>query len=100
MKWHATGLDPATTRAFSVNVAGTEVMLVPIGGIWHAIEDRCSHAGCTFSDDGEIDGASAVCNCHGSEFDVRTGSVMAHPAIEPIRTFAIRASAGVLEVRL
>ncbi|CAN5494131.1 hypothetical protein BH20CHL7_BH20CHL7_16160 [soil metagenome] len=40
---------------------------------WIAIEDRCSHAGCAFSEDGGIDGDRVTCDCHGSEFDLRTG---------------------------
>ena len=58
------------------------------------MEDRCSHADCSFSSDGELDGLTAICDCHGSEFDVRTGTVLAPPADEPIATYPVKLSEG------
>lgn len=57
-----------------------------LGRAW-AIEDRCSHADCSFSADGEVADGVAICNCHGSEFDVFTGEVLRPPARLPIQTF-------------
>jgi len=53
---------------------------------WVMFEDRCTHAGCSFVDDGgEVaDGTVLVCACHGSEFDLRDGSVLEGPATEPL----------------
>ena len=39
-----------------------------------------------------------VCNCHGSEFDLRTGDVLRGPAEYPVRTFAVRVVDDRLEV--
>ena len=49
---------------------------------WVLVEDRCPHAGCSFADDGgEVaDGTTLVCACHGSEFDLRDGTVALGPA--------------------
>ena len=87
MPWQPTGVSAdasATAAAHPVAVDGRRLLLVPWGGGWYAIEDRCSHAGCAFSDDGEIDGYHVICDCHGSEFDVRTGAVVRPPAVEPV----------------
>jgi nitrite reductase/ring-hydroxylating ferredoxin subunit len=67
-----------------------------IGGVAHAVvhyaegwvmfEDRCTHARCSFVDDGGevVDGTVLVCACHGSEFDLRDGSVLEGPATVPL----------------
>jgi nitrite reductase/ring-hydroxylating ferredoxin subunit len=41
-----------------------------------------------------------LCNCHGSEFDIRTGAVLSGPAERPIRTVPTRVAAEGLEVDL
>jgi nitrite reductase/ring-hydroxylating ferredoxin subunit len=52
---------------------------------WVEIDDRCPHAGCPFSHSGEVvDDTVLVCNCHGSEFDLVTGALLAGPATEGI----------------
>ena len=70
----------------SVQVDGKRFLLGEHGGRAWAIEDRCSHADCSFSSDGEVVDGVAVCDCHGSEFDVFTGQVVRPPAREPIET--------------
>lgn len=102
MTWYTVG-DPERTAdagSFAVEVGGVPMVIVSGGGTWWAIEDRCSHAGCAFSTDGEIDGLVAICNCHGSEFDVPTGAVAAPPAGTPIRTFPVRVTGDTMQVKL
>ena len=67
---------------------------------WFAVEDRCTHAGCAFSEDADLHGYEIVCNCHGSEFDIRTGAVRRGPAERPVRTFPVRVADDRLEVDL
>lgn len=81
-----------------MNVAGTALLLVFHELSWWAIEDRCSHADCSFSSDGEVVDLIAVCDCHGSEFDVRTGAVLAPPADDPIATYPVRLVESRVEV--
>lgn len=99
MPWHT--LDsPFAPSPTAVRVQGVDVLIAELDGDWFAVEDRCSHAGCSFVTDGEVDGATVICNCHGSEFDVRTGEVLVPPALDPIRTFPVRISNGRLEIEL
>ncbi len=102
MPWHDTALPADTTNGSSavvpVTVGGSPIVLVASDGRWYAIEDRCSHAGCSFIDDGQIEGFHAICNCHGSEFDVRTGQVVRPPAREPIQTYPVRIDGGRIQV--
>ena len=91
MTWHTLALETPHEPSFHT-IDGVSVVIVRDGDEWLAAEDRCSHAGCAFSTDGEIDGTTAICNCHGSEFDLRTGAVNIPPADDPIAIFPTRAS--------
>lgn len=76
------------------------VLLVHLPDGWVAIADRCTHAGCPFSSDGEVDGERMICDCHGAEFDLRTGAVLRGPAELPVSTFPIRVVDDRLEVAM
>jgi len=69
-------------------------------GEWFAVEGRCTHAGCAFHEDASLEAGTIVCNCHGSEFDLRSGAVRRGPADEPIRTYPVRITGDRLEVEL
>jgi nitrite reductase/ring-hydroxylating ferredoxin subunit len=99
MVWHTVDISPDSPVSV-VRLAGVDVLMIGTDGGWLAIEDRCSHADCSFSSDGEVDGSTVICNCHGSEFDLRTGEVLVPPAFDPIRTFPVRNTGGRLEVEL
>ncbi len=84
----------------ALTVAGVDLVIAGVEGAWFGVEDRCAHAGCLFSEDGEIDGDDLICNCHGSEYDIRTGDVRRGPAERPVRTFPVRVNGDRLEVDL
>ena len=44
--------------------------------------------------DGTLDGTVVTCGCHGAQFDLRTGDVLAPPATEPVKTYALRVENG------
>lgn len=100
MTWHPTTCNAGDDGWRAEVIDRTAIVLAAIDGNWHAAEDQCSHAGCAFSTDGELDGATLVCDCHGSEFDIRTGEVLRMPARSGIRTFPTRMVDGVVEVDL
>ena len=104
-------LDPAVApvdpgRSVRVETAAGALLLVPLADGWVAIEDRCSHADCPFSSDGALElapdgtGGRAICDCHGSEFDLRTGAVLRGPADRPIAVFPVAERDGRLEVEV
>ena len=84
----------------SVVVGETPVMLVRHGDGLHALHDRCSHRGCSLTDMGELEGEIVTCNCHGSQFDVRDGSVQRGPAATFQPVYEARESDGRIQVRL
>jgi len=84
----------------AVTVAGVDLVLAAFEGAWFAVEAYCTHAGCPFAEEADLEGADIVCNCHGSEFDLRTGSVLRGPAERPVRSIPVRLTDDALEVDL
>jgi nitrite reductase/ring-hydroxylating ferredoxin subunit len=82
----STDLDPQAPVGTIVGVTleGTLFAVVHHTDGWVMFEDRCPHARCSFVHDGGAvaDGTVLVCACHGSEFDLRDGSVLAGPATQ------------------
>ena len=99
---HAASVDEAKAARpwLPLTIGGVDLVLAAVDGTWYGVEDRCSHAGCFFSEDAELDGWDIVCDCHGSEFDLRTGAVLRGPAERPIRTIPVRIAGDGLEVEL
>jgi len=84
----------------SVVVGETPVMLLRHDDGLHALHDRCSHRGCSLVDMGEVEGEIVTCNCHGSQFDLRDGSVQRGPAATYQPVYEARESDGRIQVRL
>ncbi len=80
-------------------VGGVRVAVAKVGGELFAFEDTCTHERCSLSE-GELEGTSVVCPCHGAEFDIRTGEVLALPASRPIRTYRVRLQGEDLEIEV
>jgi 3-phenylpropionate/trans-cinnamate dioxygenase ferredoxin component len=49
------------------------VLVARLGGVLHAIDDWCNHAGCLLSE-GPLRGGVIVCPCHGAEFRLTDGT--------------------------
>jgi nitrite reductase/ring-hydroxylating ferredoxin subunit len=85
----------------AVSVEELDIAVAAVDGSWYAVEDRCTHAGCPFTEEADLIDGEIVCNCHGSEFDVRSGSVVRGPAERPLRMIPVRIAAnGGLEANL
>lgn len=101
MPWQrvATREELAAATPWLARRAGVEdVALALVDGRPFAVEDRCSHAGCPFSEDAELIDGLVSCNCHGSEFQPLSGAVVRGPAERPIRTFPVRVVGDHVEV--
>ena len=77
--------DVAAGRMRAFDVAGTQVAVASVGGALYAIDDTCTHAGCSLAT-GELDGTTVTCPCHESQFDVTSGAVLRGPARTPVRS--------------
>ena len=72
----------------TVDVGDRTIVLLNVAGDLLAIDDECTHQGCSLSD-GDLAGDELSCLCHGSVFNVRTGHVLQGPADEPIPTYPL-----------
>jgi nitrite reductase/ring-hydroxylating ferredoxin subunit len=91
-----TELQPDTlTRA---EAAGVPVLLAKVSGQIYALHNTCVHAGCSLAE-GRLEGTSVVCSCHGSQFDLRDGTIINGPATMPEPCFEVRVENGMIEVK-
>lgn len=81
-----------------VDVDDTEIAVFNVGGVFHAIEDVCTHDGGELAS-GELREDVIECPRHGAQFSVRTGEVLAPPAYEPVAVFPVRVENGMVQVR-
>ena len=90
-------VEDGEAEAFEVD--GRRVAVANVDGSLYAFDDTCTHQGCSLGQ-GELDGNVIECPCHGSQFDVKTGSVLRGPAQDPVETFDAKVENGNLEIAL
>jgi 3-phenylpropionate/trans-cinnamate dioxygenase ferredoxin component len=71
-----------------------------VGGAYYAFDDGCTHEQCSLTEMGELSGTTVTCTCHGSEFDVRTGKVLAPPATVPVQVYPTRVEGDTLQIEV
>lgn len=81
------------------DVAGKQIAVANVGGTYYAFDDTCTHEQCSLAN-GDLEGTTLVCACHGSEFDVKTGEVLGPPATEPVATYPVRVEGEDLQVEV
>ncbi len=80
--------DVAEGQMRAFEVSGTKVTVAAAAGALYAFDDTCTHMGCSLAM-GSLDGTTVTCRCHGSQFDVTTGTVLRGPASRPVRSRAV-----------
>jgi 3-phenylpropionate/trans-cinnamate dioxygenase ferredoxin subunit len=71
-------------------VAGRRIAVANANGRFFAIDDTCTHEQCSLAEEGTLEGTVVTCGCHGAQFDVTTGAVLAPPAPEPVTAYNLR----------
>lgn len=111
---HPMETQPMTTRSMTVakaadiqpgelalfEVEGVRVAVGNANGRFYAIDDTCTHEQCSLAEEGTLEGTVVTCGCHGAQFDVTTGAVLAPPALEPVKAYPIRIEQGHLVVEI
>lgn len=69
-------------------VGGEDVAVANVAGELHAFGDVCTHQQCSLAE-GDLEGTTVTCFCHGSQFDVTTGDVLNGPAVDPVQTYRV-----------
>src|SRR5579875_454816 len=80
-------------------VEGEPIAVFHVDGQYYAISDICTHEEASLAE-GDLDGEIVECALHGARFNVRTGAVVAPPAVVPVRTYPVRIIDGQIEIEL
>ena len=91
-------VTPGELAAFQVD--GVRIAIANADGRFFAFGDTCTHEQCSLAEEGSLDGTVVTCGCHGAEFDVTTGAVLAPPALEPVKSYPVRVDEGNLVVEV
>ena len=91
-------IPPGELAAFDVE--GVRVAIANANGRFFAFGDTCTHEQCSLTEEGTLDGTVVTCGCHGAQFDVTTGAVLAPPAPEPVRAYPLRVDEGHLVIEV
>ncbi len=88
-------LEPGQMKL--VRVAGRRIVVARTDSGWHAFDDRCPHRG------GSLAGGSLACGVvqcpwHGSQFDVRDGSLQAGPSEQGIAVYEVEERDGAIRL--
>jgi nitrite reductase/ring-hydroxylating ferredoxin subunit len=93
----ADGLREGDMQAFDVQ--DTKIAVANVGGTFYAFGDTCTHMECSLAE-GDLEETTVTCLCHGSEFDVTSGQVLAPPAREPVGSYEARVKGEHIEVKV
>ena len=90
-------IPPGAAKVYEVG--DRAIAVCNVDGSYYAIDDVCTHDEGSL-EQGELDGFEIECPRHGARFDVRTGEVIALPAVIAIDTFSVRVEGGDIEIEL
>ena len=85
------GIEPGMLQ--EVEVGGRTIALANVGGTIYAIDNTCTHRGCSLAE-GELDGEVVTCPCHGGQYNVKTGEVLRSPPPRGVQSFAVKVEGG------
>ncbi|SKY48310.1 Rieske (2Fe-2S) domain-containing protein [Mycobacteroides abscessus subsp. bolletii] len=72
------------------------VAVYNIDGEFYATADWCSHDKSSLADEGFIEDGQIECGWHFARFCIKSGRVTAPPATEPLATYVVEVSDGVV----
>ena len=94
----ATDVKPGDLAALEVK--GVRIAIANVNGQLFAIDELCTHEQCSLAEEGTLEGTVVTCGCHGAQFDVTTGQVLAPPAVEPLKVYPVLVEAGRIVVEV
>lgn len=92
--------DVKAGELVAFDAAGVRIAVANAGGRLFAIDEMCTHEQCSLVEEGTLDGTVLTCGCHGAQFDVTTGQVLAPPAVEPLKVYPLQVHEGDIMVEV
>jgi len=92
-------LPEAYVNPYYIDDLKRRIAVARVDGELYAFDDLCSHDACPLSS-GLLTGATLMCQCDGSQFDVTTGAVLRGPATERLATYEVREQEGQIEIKV
>ena len=75
-------------QPFRVSADGRRIALIPVDGIWYAIDNQCPHKGGPLGA-GAVKGTVITCPWHLFRFDLKTGASMTNARM-CVKTYPVR----------
>jgi 3-phenylpropionate/trans-cinnamate dioxygenase ferredoxin subunit len=91
--------DVPANGMISVAVNGVRITVANVQGAYYAFDDECTHEQCSLAE-GDLAGTTLTCMCHGAQFDVRSGAVLAPPAVVPVKVYRTRIDGDALHIEV
>lgn len=80
-------IENGKIKEYKVN--GKTIAVANTDGEYLAFDGICTHAQCSLSG-GYLDGYTLTCYCHGAQFDISKGEVLAPPATQSLNTYPVK----------
>ena len=90
-------VTPGKTKI--IQAGKKELVLCNVEGVYYCIDNVCTHDEGPLGE-GELMGDIIECPRHGAQFNVKTGEVVAMPAVVPISTYPVRVEGDQVVVTL
>ena len=87
---------PPGERLF-IEIGDDPVVIINVHGEYFAVADVCTHDDGPLGE-GDVEDHQIVCPRHGARFDIRTGEVMALPAVKDVTAYPVRVVDDVVEI--
>lgn len=84
----------------TVFLSGKRIMIANVDGEFFAVDDTCTHAQCSLGGEGFLDSNVVMCGCHGAQYDVTNGKVLALPAVEDLSSYPTKVEGNDVFVEL
>jgi 3-phenylpropionate/trans-cinnamate dioxygenase ferredoxin component len=81
--------DVKPNSMMRVTISDQKILLANVNGNYYAIGDVCMHRGCKLSE-GELEGETVICPCHGSTYDLKTGNFLKGPTKKGEPTYNLK----------
>ena len=80
---------PVPGEGIRVFVGESEIGIFNVDGVFHAVDDYCTHERSSLSAEGFVEGETVVCSWHGAAFSLLNGAPLCLPATEALRTYTV-----------